>query len=255
MVEKYKLYNGDCLEVMDKLIDEGVKVDLILTDMPYGTTACKWDSVIPFDEMWSRCNKLIKDNGAICLFGNEPFSSNLRISNIKNYKYDWYWNKNKPSGSLIAKKQPMKAVETISVFYKNLPTYNPQMIERTEEELKKLSKKSVYTIGTNIDYRKWGKSGNRNDNKLKYPKNILTHKTVFNRSKEKTPHPTQKPVDLLEYLIKTYTNENEIVLDFTMGSGSTGVACLNTNRKFIGIELNDNYFDIAENRIKESLNN
>lgn len=215
-----------------------------------GTTACKWDSIIPLDEMWDRLDKLIKPNGAICLFGSEPFSSKLRMSNIKNFKYDWYWNKNKPSGALVAKRQPMKAVENISVFYKKQCVYNPQMIKRTEEELKKLSKKSVYTIGTKVDDRKWGKSGNRNDNKLKYPKNILNHKTVFNRSKEKTPHPTQKPVDLLEYLIKTYTNENDLVLDFTMGSGSTGVACLNTNRKFIGIEIDENYFDIAKNRME-----
>ena len=251
MSTNYKLYQGDCLEIMDKLIEEGIKVDMILTDPPYGTTGCKWDSVISLDEMWKRINKLIKDNGAICLFGSEPFSSNLRMSNIKNYKYDWYWNKNKPSGALVAKKQPMKAVETISIFYKKQCIYNPQMIKRTEEELKRLSKKSVYTIGTEVDDRKWGKSGNRDDNKLKYPKNILIYKTVFNRSKEKTPHPTQKPVDLLEYLIKTYTNEGDLVLDFTMGSGSTGVACLNTNRKFIGIELDEKYFNIAKNRIEK----
>lgn len=251
MNTNYKLYNGDCLEIMDKLIEEGVKVDCIITDPPYGTTACKWDSVIPLDEMWERINKLIKPNGAICLFGSEPFSSNLRMSNIKNYKYDWYWNKNKPSGALVAKKQPMKAVETISVFYKKQCIYNPQMIKRTEEELKRLSKKSVYTIGTEVDDRKWGKSGNRDDNKLKYPKNILNHKTVFNRSKEKVPHPTQKPVDLLEYLVKTYTNEGDLVLDFTMGSGSTGVACMNTNRKFVGIELDEKYFNIAKDRIEK----
>ena len=250
--DKYKLYNGDCLEIMDTLINEGITVDAIITDPPYGTTACRWDSVIPFDEMWDRINKLIKPNGAICLFGSEPFSSKLRMSNIENFKYDWYWNKNKPSGALIAKKQPMKAVEAISVFYKKQCVYNPQMIERTEEELKKLSKKSVYTIGTEVDDRKWGKSGNRNDNKLKYPKNILNHKTVFNRSKEKVPHPTQKPVDLLEYLIKTYTDEGDLVLDFTMGSGSTGVACLNTNRKFIGIELDENYFNIAKERMESN---
>ena len=215
-----------------------------------GTTACKWDSVIPFDEMWKRINKLIKDNGAICLFGSEPFSSKLRMSNIKNYKYDWYWNKNKPSGVFSAKKQPLKAVEIISVFYKKQCVYTPQMIKRTEEELKRLSKKSVYTSGSETDGRKWAKTGNRNDNKFKYPKNILNHKTVFNRSEEKVPHPTQKPVDLLEYLIKTYTNENDLVLDFTMGSGSTGVACMNTNRRFVGIELDENYFNIAKDRIE-----
>lgn len=154
MSTNYKLYQGDCLEIMDKLIEEGVKVDCVITDPPYGTTACKWDSVIPLNKMWERVNKLIKPNGAICLFGSEPFSSKLRMSNIKNYKYDWYWNKNKPSGALVAKRQPMKAVENISVFYKKQCVYNPQMIKRTEEELKKLSKKSVYTIGTEVDDRK-----------------------------------------------------------------------------------------------------
>ena len=251
--EIYTLYNGDCLTVMDKLIEAEILVDAIITDPPYGTTACKWDSVIPFDEMWERINKLIKPNGAICLFGSEPFSSKLRMSNIKNYKYDWYWNKNKPSGVFSAKKQPLKAVETISVFYKKQCVYNPQMVKRTEEELKQLSKKSVYTSGSETDGRKWAKTANRNDSKFKYPKNILNHKTVFNRGKEKVAHPTQKPVDLLEYLIRTYTNEGDLVLDFTMGSGSTGVACINTNRKFIGIELDEKYFNIAKDRIETAV--
>ena len=250
--EKYKLYHGDCLEVMDKLIKDGVIVDAIITDPPFGTTACKWDSVIPFDEMWKRLNKLIKPNGAIVLFGNEPFSSALRMSNIKNYKYDWYWNKNRPSGVFTAKKQPLKAVDTISVFYKKQCVYNPQMIERTEEELKQLSKQSVYTSGSQTDGREWAKTANRHDNKFKYPRNSLNHKTVFNRSKEKVPHPTQKPVDLMEYLIITYTNEGDLVLDFTMGSGSTGVACMNTDRRFIGIELDEKYFNIAKERIENN---
>lgn len=249
----YALFQDDCLKVMDYLIEQGIKVDAIITDPPYGTTACKWDNAIPFDEMWQRLEKLAKETTPILLFGAEPFSSKLRISNMKNYKYDWYWNKNRPSGVFSAKKQPLKAVETISVFYKKQCVYNPQMIKRTEEELKQLSKQSVYTSGSQTEGRQWGKTANRNDNKLKYPKNILTHKTVFNRSKEKVAHPTQKPVDLLEYLVKTYTNEGDLVLDFTMGSGSTGVACLNTNRKFIGIELDENYFNIAKDRIENSI--
>lgn len=249
--DRYTLYQGDCLEIMDKLIEAGIKVDMVLTDPPYGTTACKWDNVIPFSEMWERLEKITKDTTPILLFGVEPFSSELRLSNIKNFRYDWYWTKNKPSGVFVAKKQPLKAVEIISVFYKKQCVYNPQMIERTEEELKKLSKHSVYTSGSQTENRAWAKTANRTDSKLKYPKNILTHKTVFNRGKEKVPHPTQKPVDLLEYLIKTYTNEGDLVLDFTMGSGSTGVSCMNTSRKFIGIELQENYYNIACNRMKE----
>ena len=253
--EGYKLYKGDCLEVMDKLIEEGVKVDLILTDPPYGTTACKWDSIIPLDEMWKRVNKLIKLNGAICLFGSEPFSSALRMSNIKNYKYDWYWNKNNSGNILCAKYMPLKLIENICIFSNGKCPYNPQMIERTEKEEKEFIKKK----GKNYTSKKSDmfagiKSGaffHTSDTKYKYPVNLLN----FNaRSKECNNrirvHPTQKPVDLLEYLIKTYTNEGDLVLDFTMGSGSTGVACMNLNRRFIGIELDEKYFNIAKERIE-----
>lgn len=246
-----RLYNGDCLEVMDKLIEAGVRVDMVLTDPPYGTTACKWDSVIPFEDMWKRLKLLRNDSTPIALFGSEPFSSMLRMSNIKEYKYDWVWVKNKPSGALLSKKQPMRANENIHVFYSAQPNYIPIMVARSEAELKKLSKKSVYTTSTDIDNRTYGKSLNRDENMMKYPTNVLNIKTVFNRSKEKVEHPTQKPVELMEYLIKTYTNEGDLVLDFTMGSGSTGVACKNTNRRFIGIELDEKYFDIAVERIKD----
>lgn len=242
--------HGDCLELMQEI--PAKSIDMILCDLPYGITNCKWDSIIPLDLLWNQYNRIIKDGGVIALFGSEPFSSVLRISNLHNYKYDWYWIKNKPSGALTAKKQPMKAVETISIFYRGTPTYNPQMTERTVDELKRLSKKSVKTIGTDIDNRKWGKSGNRNDNKLKYPRNVLNHKTVFNRSKEKTKHPTQKPVDLLEYLIKTYTNEDDVILDNCMGSGSTCVAAINTNRHYIGFEIEQEYFDISAERISKA---
>lgn len=244
------LMNGDCLELM-KAIPDG-SVDLILTDPPYGTTACKWDSVIPFEPMWAELKRIIKPNGAIVLFGSEPFSSALRMSNIKQYKYDWKWLKNKPSGIGIAKFQPMRACEDVIVFCKKSTTYNPIMIERTEDELKRLSKESVITSSSQINSMSYGKTANRSDNKLKYPVNVLRFKTVFNRSKEKTIHPTQKPVDLLEYLIKTYTQENETVLDFTMGSGSTGVAAKNLNRSFIGIELDEKYFQIAKERINDN---
>ena len=237
------LHKGDCLEVMDKLIAEGVKVDTIITDPPYGTTACKWDSVIPFPEMWERLNKLIKPNGAIVLFGSEPFSSALRMSNIKNYKYDWVWEKNLKTGNLNAKRMPMGGHELVHIFAKKSPTYNPQKRKRTNEVKsgnKKNSKTSVYGS------QKEEYTDNQSD--LINPDTIIKNIKCVHNSSGKV-HPTQKPVALMEYLIKTYTNENELVLDFTMGSGTTGVACKNLNRKFIGIELDDKYFDIAKERI------
>jgi len=243
------LIHGDCLEEMAKI--PPATIDAIITDPPYGTTACKWDSVIDFDLMWAQLNRIIKKNGAIVLFGSEPFSSALRMSNIKNYKYDWIWNKSQPSGAMLAKKQPMRASENIMVFYNKQCLYNPQMTERTEDELKRLSKKSVFSTTTEIDNRKYSTTRNRFDNKLKYPNNVLRIKSVFNRSKEKTIHPTQKPIALMEYLIKTYTNENETVLDFTMGSGTTMKACQNLNRNGIGIEKDETYFNIAKKRINE----
>ena len=244
ITENYQLYNGDCLEVMDYLIEQGIKVDCILTDPPYGTTKCKWDSIIPFDEMWKRLNELIKPNGAIVLFGSEPFSSALRMSNIKNYKYDWVWDKVKPNGHLVAKYRPMQRSENISVFGTGKINYYPIMIDRNKpKKSKEYSRTSI--MGGNVT------NNNARILKQKYPQNILQFSNAIQKGKV---HPTQKPVELLEYLIKTYTNENEIVLDFTMGSGSTGVACMNTNRKFIGIELDNNYFDIAINRIFENYN-
>ena len=243
------LMKGDCLELM-KTIPDG-SVDLILTDPPYGTTACKWDSVIDFDLMWAELKRIIKPNGAIVLFGSEPFSSALRMSNINQYRYDWVWVKNHTSGQFNAKRQPLRAYENVHIFYTEQPTYNPQMVERTEDELKRLNYKSNTRVSNNNIYGDI-KSTDRNrfDHKLKYPKNTITDiKCVFNRSREKVAHPTQKPIELMEYLIKTYTDESETVLDFTMGSGSTGVACVNTNRKFIGIEMDDKYFAIAKERI------
>ena len=237
-----QLFKGDCLEVM-KLIPDG-SVDAIITDPPYGTTACKWDTVIPFDLMWEQLNRVIKPNGAIVLFGSEPFSSALRLSNIKAYKYDWIWDKVLHSNPLIAKIQPLSAHENISIFYRKQPTYNPQMVGDYDESLlrsgDKVHKsetkgKSTHTISQN-------KSGKR------YPKKILT---LPNTSRGGL-HPTQKPVELMEYLIKTYTNPPETVLDFTMGSGSTGVAAVNTGRRFIGIEMDGKYFEIAEQRINEN---
>ena len=245
LTENYKLYHGDCLKVMDLLIEQGIKVDTIITDLPYGTTQCKWDTVIPFDKMWDRLNKLIKPGGAIVLFGNEPFSSALRMRNIKNYKYDWKWDKVRGVGHLNAKRRPMMCIEDIMIFYNKQCIYNPQMRERDKP------RQSM----NNATQQVYGKSKeNFKGEKLnkKYPINLIT----FSKSSQNDMifHPTQKPVDLLEYLIKTYTNENDLVLDFTMGSGSTGVACMNTNRRFIGIELDENYFNISVNRIFENYN-
>ena len=245
ITENYKLYNGDCLKVMDLLIEQGIKVDTIITDLPYGTTQCKWDTVIPFDKMWERLNKLTKLNSAIVLFGSEPFSSALSMSNIKNYKYDWKWDKVRGVGHLNAKRRPMMCIEDIIIFYNKQCIYNPQMRERDKP------RQSM----NNATQQVYGKSKeNFKGEKLnkKYPINLIT----FSKSSQNDMifHPTQKPVDLLEYLIKTYTNENDLVLDFTMGSGSTGVACMYNNRRFIGIELDENYFNIATNRIFENYN-
>ena len=238
-----KLYNGDCLETMDLLIEEGVTVDAIICDPPYGTTACKWDSVIPFDKMWERLNKLIKPNGAIVLFGSEPFSSALRMSNIKNYKYDWVWEKTTATGHLNAKKMPMKANEVISVFYKKQPVYNPQKTTGHKRKVSTAEHKRN-SVKTEV-YRAHGPTSY--DSTERYPRTVIKFKTDKQKS---AIHPTQKPIKLMEYLISTYTNENELVLDFTMGSGSTGVACKNLNRDFIGIELDKGYYDIAVDRIK-----
>ena len=238
-INNIKLIKGDCLEQMDKLIEQNIKVDMILTDIPYGTTACKWDEIIPFNKMWERINLIKKDKHTpILLFGSEPFSSTLRMSNIKNYKYDWVWNKKKAGNIMLCKYQPMKITENIIVFNKH--NYYPIMELRD-----KIKKSKCYGIGESM-------GGVLKDDSSKtythrYPKNLLTFSNANQKGKV---HPTQKPVDLLEYLIKTYTNEGELVLDFTMGSGSTGVACLNTNRKFIGIELNEKYFNTAKDRLE-----
>ena len=238
----YKLYNGDCLEIMDRLIEEGVKVDMILTDIPYGTTNNKWDSVIPFDKMWERINKIINSNTAVLLFAQTPFDKALGFSNIKKLKYEWIWEKSQSTGFLNAKKMPLKSSENILVFYDKLPTYNPQM--------RKGFKPYKCVQGRHSsNYGAYNEGHISISNGERYPINIIKF------DKESGHHPTQKPVALLEYLIKTYTNENELVLDFTMGSGSTGVACMNANRKFIGIELDNNYFDIASKRIEEAFFN
>ena len=229
-----QLFNDDCLKVLPTISDESI--DLILTDPPYGTTQCKWDSIIPFEPMWKELKRIIKEDGAIALFGSEPFSSALRMSNIKNFKYDWIWKKSNVMGFLNAKKRPLKETEIISIFNSNI--YKPQNL--------KINVNGENKRGGQTDILNKYQTANKSEF-TNYPRTIIEFKN------DKGLHPTQKPIALLEYLIKTYTNEGDTVLDFTMGSGSTGVACKNTNRNFIGIEMDKNYFDIAKNRIESSL--
>ena len=245
-----KIYNQDCLEAMKDIPD--YSIDAIITDPPYGTTACKWDSVIPFEPMWEQLNRIIKPNGAIVLFGSEPFSSALRISNIKNYKYDWVWEKSMPTGMATCSFMPMKYHEIISVFVnKGKPTFNKILAERNKSGLSR-AKYKMQGSSHLSNHVNMGKQNPTQYNPTKVnPKTVLKFKSIPNTPKGSKLHSTQKPVALMEYLIKTYTNENETVLDFTMGSGSTGVACLNTNRKFIGIENNKEYFEIALKRIQQ----
>jgi len=240
MNEQIKLLKGDCLELMKDIPDKSI--DAIICDLPYGTTACKWDVIIPFEPLWEQYNRIIKDNGSIVLFGSEPFSSQLRMSNLKMYKYDWVWEKEQGTNQLLSKKQPLRKTENISIFYRKQSIYNPQM------EIGK-----PYKIERKLGGEIYGKEKiiQTTNEGLRFPTNILK----FNRELRERYHPTQKPVALLEYLIKTYTNEGELVLDNAMGSGTTGIACLNTNRRFIGIEKDDKYFDIAYNRIKNHINN
>lgn len=238
------LYNGNCLEVMDNLIQQGIKVDAIITDIPYGTTHCKWDSIIPFEEMWKRIKEIRKPITPIVLFGSEPFSSSLRLSNIKEYKYDWKWEKTQATGFFNAKKQPMRCIEDICVFYQKQCLYNPQKTEGHKPV--NSYTKYLSTVNKTEVYGKCTKELSGGGNTDRFPRQLLTY------SSDKQTcylHPTQKPVELMEYLVKTYTNEGDTVLDFTMGSGTTGVACKNLNRNFIGIELDEKYFNIAKERI------
>lgn len=243
-----KLIHDDCLNAMQDLIREGAKVDMVLTDLPYGITNCKWDSVIPFEPMWGCLNQLTDDRTPCLFFGNEPFSSNLRMSNIKNYRYDWIWNKTKGTNFLNANRMPLPCHENISVFYRKLPFYNPQKryvgIKSKGSVTGGLSHKTYGKVKVHTEWR---------DDGYRFPLSIIEcDKSKSEARNGSNVHPTQKPVQLLEYLIKTYTNEGDLVLDFTMGSGSTGVACRNTNRDFIGIELDEEYFKIAEERIFDS---
>ena len=240
------LYNGDCLEVMKTIKDHSV--DLILCDLPYGTTACKWDNIIPFDKLWEQYNRILKENGVALLFGSEPFSSQLRLSNLKNYKYDLYWKKEKPTNFMQLKRRAGKVTENICVFYNKQPTYNPQMVEYKGRPVKNSYSEKSKRFCSIVSANSKGnlQLAEYQDNGYRYPNDILEFNRVPLRQ---YVHPTQKPVALLEYLIKTYTNENDLVLDNCMGSGSTGVACKNLHRNFIGIELDEHYFDVASERL------
>jgi site-specific DNA-methyltransferase (adenine-specific) len=228
------LIMGDCLEVMKTIPDKSI--DMILCDLPYGTTARnRWDCIISYENLWEQYNRLIKDNGAILLFSQLPFDKTLACSNIEMLRYEWIWRKQQGTGHLNAKKMPMKNHENILVFYKKLPTYNPQLTKGTPYQCKSGRGSTNYREQSSVITKNEG---------FRYPLSVLDFKS------DKGLHPTQKPVALCEYLIKTYTNEGETVLDNCMGSGSTGVACVNTNRNFIGIELNEKYFNIAKERIE-----
>ncbi len=244
-----ELWRGDCLELMKNIEDESV--DCIICDLPYGTTKCKWDVVIPFDLLWEQYTRIIKEEGAIVLFGKEPFSSALRLSNLSLYKYDWIWVKDTKSNFMQVNHQPLNNVELISVFGKGyvrsikdrvMMKYHPQY---SESEPYVIPKTSKTTDMFSANYKNGVYKHTNRDTSLRYPYNIIR----FNMDKPKQ-HPTQKPVALLEYLIKTYTDECNLVLDNCMGSGSTGVACKNLNRNFIGIEKEQTYFDIAEDRLR-----
>lgn len=242
----YKLYKGDCLELMHKIPDSSI--DMILCDLPYGTTACKWDSIIPFNKLWEHYNRIIKENGAIVLFAAQPFTTKLIHSNLKNFRYCWYWRKNNFTGFTYARYQPMRCIEDICVFYKKHPTYNPQGLVKIENPKQRTKRNMNNSVFDSKYLMKPYTSKYTN-----YPKHILEFANEATSNKNRL-HPTQKPVKLLEYLIKTYTAEGETILDNCMGSGSTGVACINTNRRFIGIEMEDGYFEIAQKRLNDCIN-
>jgi site-specific DNA-methyltransferase (adenine-specific) len=244
MVSKIQLIQGDCLEKM-KSIPDG-NIDMILCDLPYGTTVCKWDTVIPFVPLWEQYERIIKPNGAIVLTASQPFTSALVMSKPKLFKYEWVWDKIKPTGMLNASHQPLRRHENILVFCKKKSIYNPQKTQNP----KGIEKRNLYKYqrenegGETVGMIKQGGTSSN------YEADKLLPVSIQQFSKDNKPiHPTQKPVALFEYLIKTYTNEGDLVLDNCMGSGTTGVACKNLNRDFIGIELNQKYFEIAEKRI------
>lgn len=249
------LMQGDCLELMRTLPD--ASVDLILCDLPYGTTACKWDTIIPFQALWEEYKRISKPNVAVVLFGDEPFSSMLRMSNLAWYKYDWYWRKTRPAGFTNAKLKPLKDIETVSVFSsgmtangskRNMPYY-PQGLEDCDTNWKR---PQLYMDGDKgVNPARASHKLSRKIEKTGYPRQVLD----FSNPNDQVLHPTQKPLALIEYLVLTYTDEGATVLDNCMGSGTTGVACINTGRRFIGMELDAGYFQIASDRIAAANDN
>ena len=241
--ETIRLYEGDCLKVLPLLATEGIKADLILADLPYGTTHCKWDSVIDYAQMWEAIARITNPDTPILLFAQQPFTSTLGCSNLKNLRYNWVWEKTQGTGFLNAKRMPLKCHEDILVFYQKLPKYNPiktnghtRKVVTASHQLKCNSGEIYHKHDNYSDY----------DSTERYPRSVLKYKTDKQTC---SLHPTQKPVALLEYLIQTYTDEGDTVIDFVMGSGSTGVACRNTGRKFIGIENDSHNFQTAKNRL------
>ncbi|WP_342993424.1 site-specific DNA-methyltransferase [Lactococcus lactis] len=239
MIELNKIYNEDCLEGMKRIPDGSV--DMILCDLPYGTTQNKWDVIIPFYKLWGQYERIIKDNGAIVLTGQQPFSSKLIMSNLELFRYEWIWEKEQGTGFLNAKKIPLKNHENILIFYKKLPIYNPQF--------KQGEPRSSWAGGESSNYRKFEKQTYDNPTGKRYPVTVQRFVAHQNHGL----HPTQKPVALFEYLIKTYTNKGDTVLDNCMGSGTTAIACINTERKFIGFETNEEYYNKSLQRIKNNV--
>lgn len=243
MIHLNKIYNEDCLQGMKKI--QNNSIDAIICDLPYGTTACSWDTIIPFDKLWKEYERVIKRNGPIILFGAEPFSTQLRMSNFQHYKYDWYWMKNNVTGFTFAKRQPMRSVETISVFsIDGKANYFPQDLVPLKEEKYRKRQTQFETIYKDSDLSNKAYMQEFTG----YPNNVLK----FEKESKYTFHPTQKPVALLEYLIKTYTLPGQLVLDNCMGSGTTAIAAINTDRKFIGFETDKQYYEKAIARIKEN---
>ena len=242
-MKRNEIYLGDCLELMPKHIEDK-SIDMILCDLPYGTTNCKWDSVIPFDLLWEQYKRIVKDNGAIVLFGSEPFSSALRMSNIKMFRYDIIWEKSHARGFLNAWKQPMRKHENISLFYKKQPTYNPILKDKDPKNIRPISKRS------RSEQFNGGEFSNDAD-KRKCPNNKSMPDSILKYNSKVTPiqHPTQKPLELIEYLIKTYTKEGDLILDNTAGSGTTGLGAKNLNRDYIMMEQDPEYYEIACKRV------
>ena len=243
-MEQYinKIINADCMDILKQLPDKSV--DLVLTDPPYGTTVCKWDKIIPMEILWAEFKRIIKENGCVVICGAEPFSSMVRTSNLKMYRYDWIWDKGTHSNPLLAKKQPLRVYENICVFYKKQPTYNPQMIQgKPYKKDYGYKKHHTETLGSIILFDNNNLTGKR------YPVNII--KIGQPKNNRKYNHPTQKPVALFEYMVKTYTNENDVVLDCFSGSGTTAVACRNLKRRFICIEKDPEYWEASCERLEQ----